>query len=45
MRDVIIHLESVVGDNRDIAPPQSDPEDESDSDTDSSDDNSDGESN
>ena len=45
VRDVIIHLESVAGDNRDIAPPQSDPEDESDSDTDSSDDNSDGENN
>ena len=41
----MIHLESVAGDNRDMVPPQSDPEDESDSESDSSDDDSDSERN
>ena len=45
VRDILIHLESVAGDNRDMVPPQSDPEDESDSESDSSDDDSDSERN
>ena len=42
VRDIVLHLESVAGDNRDIAPLESDQEDESD---DSSSDDSDSDHN